>query len=198
MAHRSTPPPGSRPHPPEIDELTLERCRRGDHQAFFQFVKRYERPVFAVISRVTHPSSDAVVEELAQDVFLKAFDSLSNFDVKRSARVSTWLLTIATRVAIDHQRKHSTWREQTIERLPDGAVHDRADDWLIGKQLEERFAELVAELPPENRAAFVLRTYHDYSYQDIAETLGLEIGTVKSRVSRTKQHIIERLKVDHD
>lgn len=82
----------SAPAPSEIDRATLARCKGGDPLAFRAFVARYERAVFALLSRMLGPG--AHVEDLAQETFLRAYRAIASFDIDGSARVSTWLLTI--------------------------------------------------------------------------------------------------------
>jgi RNA polymerase sigma-70 factor, ECF subfamily len=92
-----------RPPPPELARELLARCKAGDPLAFRAFVVRYERPVFALLSRIVGHGPH--VEDLAQDVFLRAFRAFPRFDLDAAARPSTWILTIATRVALDARRR---------------------------------------------------------------------------------------------
>src|SRR6185503_7206275 len=82
-----------------------ERCKAGDPIAFRGFVVRYERAVFALLSRMM--GGGAQVEDLAQETFLRAYRAFSSFDVEGPARVSTWLLTIATRLALDGKKRRA-------------------------------------------------------------------------------------------
>src|SRR5262249_11272368 len=91
------------PMPPdEIDRETLARCQAGEAAALRLFVTRYQRPVFALLSRLMGRGPH--VEDLAQETFLRAFRALAGFDPDGSARPSTWLLTIATRLALDSKK----------------------------------------------------------------------------------------------
>src|SRR3954464_3374511 len=87
----------------ELETETLEASRPGDPKAFRRFVVRYEPVVFAYLSRTLGPGPH--VEDLAQEVFLKAFRAVTRFVPNGPARASTWLLTIATRVAIDARKR---------------------------------------------------------------------------------------------
>src|SRR6266545_4687334 len=89
--------------PPELGRDVLERCKRRDPVAFRAFVGRYERPVFALLSRML--GCGPHVEDLAQEVFLRAFRAFPRFDVAARAKPSTWLLTIATRLALDAKKR---------------------------------------------------------------------------------------------
>src|SRR5688572_28089667 len=94
----------ARPAPPEeLDAAMLARCRAGDPVAFRAFVVRYQAAVFALLSRMV--GRTAVLEDLAQEAFLKAHAALPGFDPTRPGKLSTWLLTIATRVALDELKR---------------------------------------------------------------------------------------------
>jgi RNA polymerase sigma-70 factor (ECF subfamily) len=168
--------------PRELDELTLKRAQRGEAAACTALVKRYERPVFAVVSRMLTPSGRrAAVEDVAQETFLRVFRALPTFEVSREAKLSTWILTIATRVALNELRKRAATSDalDEIAAPPTGpAVELRA----LGRAIERA----VGALAPEYRAAFVLREFHELTYDEIARALDVDVGTVKSRLSRAR------------
>src|SRR3954471_11537393 len=87
----------------ELDVVTLLRCKAQDPMAFRAFVVRYERPVFALLSRLLGRGPH--VEDLAQEAFLRAYRAFPGFDVDAAARPSTWILTIATRLALDEKKR---------------------------------------------------------------------------------------------
>src|SRR5262245_9009014 len=89
----------------ELDEVTLARAKRGDERACRAFVETYQRQVFALISRLL--GRQPLVEDLAQETFLRAFRALASFDPRGPARLSTWLLTIASRLALDELRRRA-------------------------------------------------------------------------------------------
>src|SRR5690349_21305814 len=94
--------PGRR-RPPELDELTLARAQRGDEASCRSMVGRYQGPVFAMLGR--RLGSDGLVEDLAQETFLRVFRALPGFRPAGRARLSSWILTIATRLALDELRR---------------------------------------------------------------------------------------------
>ncbi len=182
----------------ELDELTLRRAQRGDPAACRQLVERYQRAVFALISRVLGPRRDAaLVEDLAQETFLRVFRAIGGFSALGKARLSTWILTIATRLAIDELRKQPPPAplDEAVDRVP---AAGRADDRARRKRIGDAIGRAVEGLAPEYRAAFVLRAYHDLSYADIARALEVDVGTVKSRLSRAKAALREALAEVHD
>src|SRR3954471_11351835 len=90
----------------ELDQLTVVRAQRGDHSAQTALIERYQRPVFSLLSRMLR-GEHALTEDLAQDTFLRVLRGLPGFDVAGPARLSTWVLTIATRLALDHLRRRA-------------------------------------------------------------------------------------------
>lgn len=171
--------------PDELDELTLRRAQRGDDDACRQLVVRYERPVFALLGRMLGTTDAARVEDLAQETFLDVFRSLTRFSPLGPARLSTWILTIAARRAVDSLRKRSVLTEP-LESADHVRSAERADAATVRRSIGDIIAREVGALSPEHRAAFLLREYHDMSYADIARALDIDIGTVKSRLARAR------------
>jgi RNA polymerase sigma-70 factor (ECF subfamily) len=169
----------------EIDEVTLARARRGDHEAFRAVVVRYQRPVHAIIGRVlVGVGSRAEVDELSQETFLRIYQALPNFAPRGPGRLTKWVITIATRIALDWLRRGRA--EVRGAAVPDRAAHERADDLVRVRNVASVLARAVAELPADQRAVFLLREYHEFDYEQIADALGVELGTVKSRLSRAR------------
>ncbi|MBV9946747.1 MAG: sigma-70 family RNA polymerase sigma factor [Myxococcales bacterium] len=174
----------------ELGEDTLNRCRLGDPAAMRAFVKSYERAVFAFLSRALGPGHH--VEDLAQEVFIRAFRAMPGFEVRGKARPSTWLLTIASRVAIDHRRKRGAQAgELDAERTgaPDTPETERRRN-EIGRALEQA----AASLPDAQRDVFVLAEFHDLDQKEIAAVLGIPANTVKTRLFRARERLRELLR----
>lgn len=174
-----------------VDGGLVVRAKAGDRAAFRELVRRNQRQVGALLRRMLAPVGlDALTEDLAQETFLRAFRALGRFDPDGPASVSTWLLRIASRLAINElERKRPRLASADAlgsARTPE-SEHRR-------KRIGLAIAEAVGELPPAFRAAFVLREYHGLDYAEIAEMLDLELGTVKSRLSRARGLLRERLK----
>lgn len=182
----------------ELDEVTLARAKRGDSRARRDLVERYQVPVFALLSRMLRARDRALVEDLAQETFLRVFVALERFDTQGPARLSTWVLKIASNLAIDELRKR---RPETMAvdaqaiQIPADA---RADVQAERRLLAGLLARAVDELPPEFRAAFVLREVHQLEYAEIAGALELDLGTVKSRLSRARARLRVLLKEAYD
>jgi RNA polymerase sigma-70 factor (ECF subfamily) len=183
----------------EIDRAILDRARAMDPIAMRAFVVRYQRQVFALLSRVMGPG--AHVEDAAQETFLRAFRALPAFDPAGPARVSTWLLTIATRLALDEKRRKRfpTTELAAADAVPSGTTPETEHG---RRELGAAIARAAAELSDDMRAAFVLADVHGFTMAEIAEALGIPENTAKTRVHRARQHMRDRLapmrREDHD
>ncbi len=183
---------------PELDSALLERCRAGDPLAFRAFVVRFQGPVFALLSRVLGRGPH--VDDLAQETFLKAYRGLSGFDPKGPAKLSTWLFTIATRVAIDAVRRRRVSERLFVEGLE---ATERSDSQATTAASPEREAELarvrrgivsaLGELPVEQRAAFVLYELHGLSLSEVGEAMSIPAATAKTRVFRARKRLEDAL-----
>ncbi len=171
----------------ELDLPTLQAARGGDRAAQGALVVRYQRRVFALLSRLLGPSGRGAgveVADLAQETFLRALRALPAFQPQGPARLSTWLLTIATRLALDELRK------RPLPPAAPGALLRLAHP-QTGEAHRSLMMQAVARaaqgLSADHRAAFLLREAHGLSYEEIGAALALDVGTVKSRISRARQ-----------
>ncbi|MCA9727201.1 MAG: sigma-70 family RNA polymerase sigma factor [Candidatus Eisenbacteria bacterium] len=175
------------------DAEIVERCLSGEEEAFRILVQRYERPVYGLIHRMVASDDDA--RDLTQESFVKVFRSLDQFDPTRN--FSSWIFKIASNQTIDYLRKR---RVQTISIHADPENDDRPEIQLedsapgpSGEYAEtrrrERLGELVQRLPAHYRVAVELRYSQQRSYEEIAETLDLPLGTVKARLHRAHHQL---------
>lgn len=183
---------------PPDDELgagVLARCQAGEAAALRAFVEHYQRAVFALLSRII--GQHAEVEDLAQETFVRAIRALSGFDVDGAALLSTWLLTIATRLALDVCRKRSRERRWfAAEPVRDATSEPRAatpELELQRSELRGAIAAAVAALPDDQRAAFVLAEFHGFSIEDIAAALQAPASTIKTRLFRARTKLSRAL-----
>lgn len=174
--------------PDALDELTLRRAQRGDERAWRDLIERYQRPVHALVWRLLAGRARHRVEDLTQETFVRVLRALPDFDPSGAASLSTWILTIATRLTLNEMRRPEM---AELEREPIG--RDRADADAERRRLGAAIAAGIAELPDAHRAVLVLREYHDLDYAEIAEALELDVGTVKSRLSRARAQLREYL-----
>lgn len=171
-----------------LDELTLRRAQRGDQRAWRELIERYQQPVHALIWRLLVGRARHRVEDLTQETFVRVLRALPKFEPGGPATLTTWILTIATRAALNELRRPEA---AELEREPIGDA--RADVDAERKRLGAAIAEGIAALPDTQRAVLVLREYHDLEYAEIADALELDVGTVKSRLSRARAALREHL-----
>ncbi len=168
-----------------VDEAEVVRASRaGDHRAFRGFVATHERMVFAFLSRMV--GHDPMVDDLAQEVFVRAYRALPSFDPGRGAKVSTWLLTIARNVAIDAHRA-----SRPLVALDDVEVVDPRDPESAHQQRElaAALSRAAAALSHDQREALVLAEFHGLSMAEIAAVVSAPVNTVKQRLSRARERM---------
>lgn len=174
------------------EKVWIDAAREGDPLAFEQLIHLYEKRVFALTRRMCKNPSDA--EEAAQEAFLAAWQGLKFF--RGESSFSTWLYRLASNACVDALRKEGRHQaaagpslddEETMLEIPDEAAtpHTLAEQAELKKQIEEG----LAALPEEYRTVLVLREIHQQSYDEIAEILSLDLGTVKSRISRGRKRL---------
>ena len=184
----------------ELDDISLRLAARGDPRASRALVECYQGRVYALISRVLHGAQRSVVDDLAQEVFLRTFRHLDRFDPAGPAKLSTWIYRVGTRLCIDELRKRRSnvhdATEAALEVLS-AARLDEPEAAVCQRRLRLALATAIGGLAPEQRAAFVLYEFHGESYAQIAETLELPVGTVRSRISRARKGLQMRLAEHH-
>ena len=165
------------------------------------FSRSQTYPAEQHIQRQLHPDVEItkftiarrdLVEDLAQETFLRVFKALPSFDRNGPARLSTWILTIATRRAIDELRRRRPQQTSLDEAKPIPSTTE-ADTLTRRRMLAAHLQGAIAELSPVHRAAFLLREYHELSYEEIATHLEVDLGTVKSRLSRARAALRSKL-----
>lgn len=184
----------------ELDDLALRRAQRGDHAAFRLLVERYERPVWELIWRMVAPAGLAArAEDLTQDAFLRVFRGLHAFDPAGPARLSSWIFTIATRVALNELRAGRAGRaadvdvDAALEALAAAPPTPAPAQSVARRELGERLARAVGTLPAPARAVLVLSDVFELSHDEIARALEIEVGTVKSRLHRARAAVRAQL-----
>ena len=160
----------------------------GSQSAFEQIVRRYQRPIISLISRMT--GDRALAEDLAQETFVKAFRSLAAFDTTR--RLSSWLFRIAHNTAIDAMRRSRPPQVPSrpyLRRLTRRTIARPVERQELGQALE---AALDA-LRPDQRAAIVFRYDNGLSFDEIGTILGVPEVTARSHVHRARKELARLL-----
>jgi RNA polymerase sigma-70 factor (ECF subfamily) len=169
------------------DELLVQQVLRGRIEAFEALVKRHERALFAYLGRMG--LQQAETEDLAQEAFLRAFRHLHRFDVKL-ARFSTWLFTIARRLALNslnrHERRYTHPTTELTQQLT-------SEPQIVQDQLHRHLHEALLQLPLKYRSPLALAYLKELSIAEIAALEGCAPGTVKSRIHRAKQQLRKHL-----
>lgn len=182
---------------PELDPFTLRRAAEGDKRAFRHLVETYEAKVRAVVGRMWLGRSRHEVDDLCQECFLRVYRALPGFDPDGTARLSTWILTIATRLTIDELRKRRPVTHaaslDTAVTSPVAPASSGADACLRRTRLRRAMHDALLALKPEHRAIFVLHVFEGLSYVEISVALEVELGTVKSRLGRARARLRREL-----
>lgn len=171
-----------------FDELTLRRAQRGDERAWRDLIARFERPVHALVYRLLAGRSRHRAPDLTQETFVRVLKALPGFDPGGPASLQTWILTIATRLVLNEMR-----RPEPMALAHEPPARERTDADTERKRLGAAIAAGIGELPDAQRAVLVLREYHELDYEEIADALELDVGTVKSRLSRARAALREYL-----
>jgi RNA polymerase sigma-70 factor, ECF subfamily len=175
----------------------VERVLSGDQEACMSLVNNYSRMVGTVIWRAT--GDDRIVEDLSQETFLRVFRSLGYFDNR--GKLSTWIYTIANRVAIDHLRKTARWREESLtgksgSNLADEKAAPESLDprtVLAQKEIRSVVQKELAQLPEAYRLALVYTAIEELDYQTVSSMMGIPVGTLKTYVFRGKIMLKEKI-----
>jgi RNA polymerase sigma-70 factor (ECF subfamily) len=182
VAHTSA----SAPPPPEIERDVLTRCKAQDAAAFRAFVLRYQRPVFALLSRMLGHGPH--VDDLAQETFLRAFRAFPGFDLDAAARPSTWLLTIATRLALDHKRR-AVLATAPLEAAAREPARGTPETERRRAEIRAAIERAAAALPQDQRVVFVLAQFHGLSIGAIADIVAAPEATVRTRLFRAREKL---------
>ena len=174
----------------------VRAAARGDEAAFEKLVLAHQKHVYSLALKLTGSAEDAM--DASQDAFLKAFQNLRSF--RGESRVSVWLYRLTYNASMDILKKS---RRGTLVPLPsdeEGAeleIPDPSptpDEEALRREELEEVREALGQLDEDKRRILLMREYNGMSYQDIARALGLEEGTVKSRLARARAALAEILK----
>jgi RNA polymerase sigma-70 factor (ECF subfamily) len=194
--------------PPALDLLNLPDAdvvalaQQGRDSAFRELIRRYERPVFSLIYRMVRDRE--LAEDLAQDTFIKVLNHIDKY--RPEFKLSSWLFKIANNAAIDHLRRRQL-DTVSIDGSPHAQTADAVEatrfdvvdqqesalDEMEARELGASIEKAIAGLRPEYRSCIMLRHVEGRSYEEIAATLDLPLGTVKTYIHRARHELREAL-----
>jgi len=181
-----------------LDEegFAIQRCQNGDREAFALIVRTYMRPTFYVALGYVGRPDDAL--DLSHDAFVKALRHIRRFDP--SKRFFPWFYSILKHVCLNHVTRRRRRREQSIEvlaedqgdiRIPVETLTPEAS--AIHGELEAKVGRALRRMRPMEREIIILQHFRDCSYQEIADLLGVPIGTVMSRLHGARRSLRRQL-----
>ncbi|MCX6374435.1 MAG: sigma-70 family RNA polymerase sigma factor [Armatimonadetes bacterium] len=181
----------------ESDAVLIRRHLSGDRRAFEILFRRYQTPIFNLVSRMVG-GEDA--HDLTQDVFCNALRALHGF--RGEAKLSTWLYSIARNVCLNRLRHNAVIREESLDEMQEGSpasdglpdlsadVHKIAET----RELQQIVGSVLARLPPEQRLLITLRDFEQLSYEEISRITEMSLSNVKSRLHRARMAFKDKFK----
>lgn len=164
----------------ELDRIAVERCRKGDLEAFGTLIDRYERPVFHAVLHMVGNAEDA--KEICQQVFMKAFEHLSSYDPNR--KFFSWIYRVAINESINYLKTRRSY-EPLSQRL--AYPHPGPAERYEAAEQRNHLQKAITGLDENYRAVLILRHFLHLSYSEIAEVLNVPEKTVKSRLFTARQ-----------
>ena len=186
------------------DQDVVLRARSGQEAAYRELIRRYERPVFALLFRMVRDRE--LAEDLSQETFVKALNAIDSY--RPEFKFSSWIFKIANNAAIDHLRRREldtlsldgsphaeTPEAMQATALQIGARQESPLDTVEAKELGGAIEAAIGSLRPEYRSCILLRHVEGRAYEEIAEILNLPLGTVKTYIHRARNEL--RLSLAH-
>jgi RNA polymerase sigma-70 factor (ECF subfamily) len=185
---------------PSFDEANLvEKAKAGDAQAFTELVNQYERKIYRLAKHITQNDEDA--EDVLQETFLKAYEHLNNF--QGNSKFYTWIVRIAVNESLMKLRKRKGDRTVPLDEPVDtgeemvareiAVWEDNPEQRYSREEMQQILDEAVQSLKPDFRTVFILRDIEELSTEETAESLGISIPAVKSRLLRARLALREKL-----
>lgn len=171
------------------DAELVARCLSGVEECWREFVSRFRKPIWHIAYRFAGSPDDA--DELTQDIFMRLLTVLPSYNP--TGALGAWVRQVATNAAIDSYRRRRRGPQLVPdEAIPEVAVSPSLQPDTIAERREEaaRMRRLLDRLPPELAEPVILRDLMDYDYPEIAERLGIPLGTVKSRIHRGRHGLV--------
>lgn len=179
----------------QMDENKLiERATSGDPAAFNRLMEMHEKRMYAVALRMFGNREDA--QDSLQEAMLRVYRSIGGF--KGQSSFGTWVYRITMNTCLDEIRRKKNKQSASLDNMLDqgwaptdeGASPEKR---VMQQEMLKSIAQSIQELPEDMRSAIIMRDVHGYSYEEIADTLNVNVGTIKSRISRGREKLREKL-----
>lgn len=173
----------------EIDEELIRRASGGDVDAFEKIYRAHSGFVYNVAYRVLGHKEDA--EEVTQEVFVNVYRKLNTFEFQSALK--TWIYRMTVNSAINYAKKRSRYTDRHMEydgRQDAAAPQSPAEDVVEREGREQMLNDMLAELNEDQRACLILRAVQGLSYEEIAQTLDININTVRTRLKRAREKML--------
>jgi RNA polymerase sigma-70 factor (ECF subfamily) len=183
----------------DADQVLVRRVQRGDKAAFDVLVRKYQHKIVKLVTRYVHDGAEAL--DVSQEAFIKAYRAIHGF--RGDSAFYTWLYRIAINTAKNHLVAEGRRPLEHGMDLQDPEQYelqarlkdiDTPERLLLTDEIQRTVEAAIAALPEDLRTAIVLRELEGMSYEQIAETMGCPVGTVRSRIFRAREAIDEKLK----
>lgn len=184
------------------DQEIVVLARQGREAAYRELIGRYQRPVFSLIYRLVRDREKS--EDLAQETFIKVLNALDRYDP--SYKFSSWIFKIAHNTSLDHLRKKEpqtlslegsphaeTASEQESSVIQALSTEETPEDYAASRELGATLDVAIGKLRPEYRTAIILCHVEGRPYEEIAETMGVPLGTVKTYIHRARNELKKTL-----
>lgn len=184
------------------DQEIVVLARQGREAAYRELIGRYQRPVFSLIYRLVRDREKS--EDLAQETFIKVLNALDRYDP--SYKFSSWIFKIAHNTSLDHLRKKelptlslegsphaATPSDQEATAIQATSSEETPEDYAASRELGATLEAAIGKLRPEYRTAIVLCHVEGWPYEEIAATMGVPLGTVKTYIHRARNELKKEL-----
>ena len=179
----------------EDDERLVAKAQEGDLFSFDHLVKKYQKKIYFLAYRMmkNHDAAD----DIAQETFINVYSSIKSF--KPGYSFYSWLYRICMNLSINHLKRQkfvipeSQFEEEASPLEKETTTEDPLS-LLVQKERERKIEQAIDSLPPKYKAVFILKVYEDLSYEEIAQTLKISLGTVMSRLFRAREKLQKLLK----
>ncbi|MBQ9952029.1 MAG: sigma-70 family RNA polymerase sigma factor [Clostridia bacterium] len=178
------------------EEKLISRAAKGDASAFNELLGMHEKRMYAVCLRMCANPEDA--QDCLQESMLRVFRSISGF--KGQSSFSTWVYRVTMNTCLDELRKKKNKQSASLDSLLETGwspsdEYDTPEHHAMAGEKRKAIQSAISELPEDMRSAVVLRDIEGFSYEEISGILGINVGTIKSRISRGREKLREKIRL---